>query len=601
MSSHHCRIESDGDGFVLVDHESKNGTFVNGQAAVRVSLRHGDEIQVGHARFQFLLDPSLSPTPPVHLEEDPEPPVNTETLRLHPQISAYLYSPIEGDGEQLGRLARDMNVLLRLSGEVNGISGTVELQEVLLKRIFERIPAETGVILLGHNMDELVSSARTPQSLSVSGKPPYVSRTILQQVMTSGEAVLRNDLLAAPDTSLSLRSRRLRSVLCVPLTVMGVKTGVLYLSTSDPQTPFDFRHLEMVTAIAGIGALALEHLRYVDWLETENQQLEQQVNLGHGMVGETPEIKRVFDAISRIAPTGSPVLVLGETGVGKELVARAIHNNSDRRNGPFIAVNCGAILETLFASQLFGYVKGAFTGADRDHKGFIEEADGGTLFLDELGELPLHCQAALLRVLEEGRVQRVGSSREIAVDVRLISATNRSLSEEIASGNFRSDLFFRMGLPVTLPPLRERLDDIPLLAQFFLQKYKGSAQRQIESLHPDTLRALQQHSWPGNVRELGRAIYWAAVFGKSNRIRPEDLPPEVLRGGNRGAPSVGPLEDALQSHERKLIVRALEETRGNVVDAAVLLARAPNYLQRRISQLKLRPELDRIREQGGQS
>jgi len=612
VSARHCRIESDGTGFVLMDQESKNGTFVNGLAAVRVRLSHGDEIQVGHARFYFLLDelaietdsnrpPSMSP---IRIDDDtdagPEAPAATKMLRLHPQISAYLYAPLDGDGEYLGRLARDMNAILRLNGEINSISSAVELQEVLLNRTLARIPAETGFILLGHDVEELVATARTPQCVKVSEKPPYVSRTILQQVMSSGEAVLRNDLLAAPDTSQTLKSARLRSVLCVPLTVMGVKTGVLYLSTSDPEKPFDQRHLEMVTAIAGIGALALEHLRYVDWLEAENQQLIQQVSLGHGMVGESPEMKRVYEAISRIAPTGSPVLVLGETGAGKELAARAIHSNSNRCNGPFIAVNCGAVQETLFASQLFGYVKGAFTGADRDHKGFIEEADGGTLFLDELGELPLHCQAALLRVLEEGKVQRVGSAREIAVDVRLVSATNRSLSEEIAAGNFRADLYFRMGLPVTLPPLRERLDDVPLLARFFLQKYKGSAQREIESLHPDTIRTLQQHTWPGNVRELGRAIYWAVVFGKSNRIRPEDLPPEVLRGGNRAVPSVGPLEDALQSHEKKLIVRALEETRGNVVEAAVLLARAPNYLQRRIGQLKLRQELDRIRERGAE-
>ena len=488
-----------------------------------------------------------------------------------------------------------MNAILRLNGEINSISDAVELQEVLLKRTLDRIPAETGAILLGNNVDELVAAAGTPDCVNVSAKPLYVSRAILQEVMSSGEAVLRNDMLSVPDAKQSAGSAMLRSVLCVPLTVMGVKTGVLYLSTSDPARPFDQRHLEMVTAIAGIGALALEHIRYLDWLETENQQLTKEVSLGHGMVGESPEMKGVYEAISRIAPTGSPVLVLGETGSGKELAARAIHSNSSRRNGPFIPVNCGAVQETLFSSQLFGYVKGAFTGADRDHKGFIEEADGGTLFLDELGELPLHCQAALLRVLEEGRVQRVGSSREIVVDVRLISATNRSLSDEIASGNFRSDLFFRMGLPVTLPPLRERLDDVPLLARFFLQKHKGSAQREIESLHPDTIRILQQHTWPGNVRELSRAIYWAVVFGKSNRIRPEDLPPDVLRGGNRTAPSVGPLEDALQSHEKKLIVRALEETRGNVVEASVLLARAPNYLQRRISQLKLRSELDRIR------
>jgi transcriptional regulator with PAS, ATPase and Fis domain len=351
----------------------------------------------------------------------------------------------------------------------------------------------------------------------------------------------------------------------------------------------------MVVAIAGIGALALEHARYVDWLEVENRQLSHEINLGHGMVGENAKMKKVYEAIALIAPTDSPALVLGESGTGKELAARAIHNNSPRRNGPFVAVNCGAVVDTLFASQLFGYVRGAFTGADRDHKGLVEDADGGTLFLDELGDLPLHCQAALLRVLEEGKVQRVGSSREIAVNIRLISATNRSLTEEIKKERFRADLYFRMGLPVELPPLRDRLDDIPLLVGFFLQKFKSHTQRELGPTHPDTIRILQQYSWPGNVRELGRAIRWAVVFGKSDRIRPEDLPPEIVRKDSRPQSGVPKLEDALQSYEKELIRRALQETRGNVVEAATLLDRAPNYLQRRISQLDLRQELDKIR------
>ena len=217
------------------------------------------------------------------------------------------------------------------------------------------------------------------------------------------------------------------------------------------------------------------------------------------------------------------------------------------------------------------------------------------MFLDELGDLPLHCQAALLRVLDEGKVQRVGSSREIAVNVRLISATNRSLSEEIQKGHFRSDLYFRMGLPVELPPLRDRLDDIPLLVGFFVRKYKSQTQRELGPTHPETIRVLQQYPWPGNVRELGRAIRWAVVFGKSDRVRPEDLPPEILRRNASPASTVAKLEDALQAYEKQLVNRALEETRGNVVEAASLLGRAPNYLQRRISQLNLRQELERIR------
>jgi len=376
---------------------------------------------------------------------------------------------------------------------------------------------------------------------------------------------------------------------------MNTAIGVVYLATTAAGTPFDETHLQLTTAIAGIAALALEHVRYVEWLETENRQLAHEVNLRHDMIGESPVMKNVYEAISLLAPTDSPVLILGESGTGKELAAHAIHNNSNRRNGPFVAVNCGSITETLFASALFGHIKGAFTGAERDQKGFIEEADGGTLFLDELGDLPLHCQAALLRVLEEQQVRRVGSIRPISVDIRLISATNLPLKEQIQSGKFRADLYFRMGLPLEMPPLRERLEDIPALVKFFIQKYQHITQREIGSTPPNTIRLLQEHNWPGNIRELGGAIRWAVVFGKFDRIRPEDLPPDVLKRTEGTGAKIGRLDEAMESFERNFILKALEETKGNVVEAANLLARAPNYLQRRISQLDIREELERIR------
>ena len=596
VSSRHCVIECEGGKYVLKDRDSTNGTFVNGKATARADLKHGDEIQVGHVRFNFLLEEGSVPSLPPVAIEDPEGEalISTQTVHLDPINSAYFRKNLGVENTAgLQRTARDMSVLLRLNAELHSIPDSEGVQNALLERIFETIPAENGVILLGNTIDQLVSGAHR---LRQPGPALHVSSMILQEVMTSGRAVLRNDLLAAGDVSESLRQAGLRSVLCVPLTVMNIRTGALYLSTTNPRTPFDAQHLEMLVAIAGLGALALEHARYVDWLEAENQQLLHQVSLLHGMVGENPRMKKVYESLALLAPTDSPALVLGESGTGKELAARAIHNNSNRRNGPFVAVNCGAVVDTLFSSQLFGYVRGAFTGADRDHKGFIEDADGGTLFLDELGDLPIHCQAALLRVLDEGMVQRVGSSREIPVNVRLVSATNRLLSEEIRKGNFRSDLYFRMGLPVELPPLRDRLDDIPLLVAFFVQKYKSQTQRELGSTHPETLRVLQEYPWPGNVRELGRAIRWAVVFGKSNRLRPEDLPPEILRRGDNASAAVPKLEDALQSHEKQIIRRALEETRGNVVEAAKLLDRAPNYLQRRISQLDLRQELERIRE-----
>ena len=254
VSSRHCVIVGDGDRFVLRDCDSTNGTFINGKAASCADLNHGDEIQIGHARFRFLLnDDVVAPAPAVTIQEDHEEVglMSTETIQLDPQNSAFLRTQLGlEDPAALQRRTRDMSVLLRLNAEIHDIADTESLQNVLLKRIFETIPAENGVFLLGNSVDQLVSGATL---LRKQGQPLYVSRTILQETMMSGRAVLRNDLLAAGEVSESLRKAGLRSVLCVPLTVMNVPTGVLYLSTTNPATPFDQQHLEMVVAIAGIG------------------------------------------------------------------------------------------------------------------------------------------------------------------------------------------------------------------------------------------------------------------------------------------------------------------------------------------------------------
>jgi transcriptional regulator with GAF, ATPase, and Fis domain len=596
VSSEHCLIERDKDRFVLVDRNSMNGTFLNGKATTRAYLKHGDEILIGSTRFRFLLDESLtSPAGELRIVE-PVDDVSalSDTTHLNPMDSAYLNGRIPADALRLQRMSQDMGVLLRLSAEINQIADSEKLQQTLLDRLFEIVPVEQGLIVLATDSSQLFVGSPVHRRESGPGEPIRVSRTVATQVFTSGQSVLLNDLPGEASTE-SIMAAGVRSVLCVPLSVMGNRIGIIYLATTNLRSRFDQRHLELVTAISGIASPALEHVRYVEWLETENRHLAHQVNLQHDMVGDSSRMKECYEAISLVAPTDSPVLVLGESGTGKELAARAIHNNSPRRNNPFVAVNCGEIAETLFSSALFGHARGAFTGADRDHKGFIEEADGGTLFLDELGDLPLHCQAALLRVLEDQQVRRVGATKAISVNIRLISATNRVLKDEIQAGNFRSDLFFRMGIPLEMPPLRDRVDDIPLLVKFFVQKFKNYTQREIGPTPPNTIRALQEHQWPGNVRELSNVIRWAIVFGKSDRIRPEDLPPSIVQKGDGLAANVGRLDEAMESFERQFILRALEETRGNVVEAAALLARAPNYLQRRISQLQIREELDRIR------
>jgi DNA-binding NtrC family response regulator len=283
-----------------------------------------------------------------------------------------------------------------------------------------------------------------------------------------------------------------------------------------------------------------------------------------GMIGRHPKMAEVFEAIRDVSRASAPVLVLGESGTGKELVARAIHDSSLRAGKPFVPVNCGALPESLLESELFGHVRGAFTGAIRDKKGRFELADGGTIFLDEIGDLTQVMQVKLLRVLQEGTIERVGGEKTLRVDVRVISATNKDLREEMAAGRFRDDLYYRLCVvPINLPPLRERGGDIPLLAAEFLKGYESRSGSGGHSLGPDALRLIEGYSWPGNVRELQNAIQYAVIKARGQVIGAQHLPPTLAAA-----------VDAPQIHRRRPLLsraaveEALRETGGNRVKAA---------------------------------
>jgi len=297
------------------------------------------------------------------------------------------------------------------------------------------------------------------------------------------------------------------------------------------------------------------------------------------IIGKNPKMLQIFETMKKIADVKSTVLITGESGTGKEIVAKALHFNSLRRDEPFIPVNCGAIPETLLESELFGYVKGAFTGATASRKGLFEEADGGTIFLDEIGELPLLVQVKLLRVLQEGEVRRVGDTRAIRVDVRLIAASIKDLDKETKEGRFRDDLFYRLNvMTIHLPPLRERKDDIPILVDHFLRKYSQKLQKSIDRIEPEVMRLLMNYEWPGNVRELENIIERAIVLAERSTLNTEDIPEELALGPARtriSIPFLGETDLSIKKVERKveeeLIRRALMRTGGNKTQAAKLL------------------------------
>jgi len=322
------------------------------------------------------------------------------------------------------------------------------------------------------------------------------------------------------------------------------------------------------------------------------------------IVGESPRMQEIYRIVEKVADTPSTVLITGESGTGKELIAQALHRGSARHAAPLIKINCAAIPKDLMESELFGYERGAFTGAVTSKPGRFELADGGTLFLDEIGEIPIEMQVKLLRALQESEFERVGGVKTIKVDVRLITATNRDLQKEIQAGRFREDLYYRLNVvPVALPPLRERRGDIPLLVEFFLDKYNRRLNKRIAKLSPAALEALQNHTWPGNIRELENLMERTVLFADGPVVGPSDLP-ESLRTPQQGAPAIlavpmaaiapadASLKDIVKGSvavlERDLITRALDETGGNVTQAAKKLKISRKSLQNKMKEFGLR-------------
>ncbi|MBI2999370.1 MAG: sigma-54-dependent Fis family transcriptional regulator [Deltaproteobacteria bacterium] len=327
-------------------------------------------------------------------------------------------------------------------------------------------------------------------------------------------------------------------------------------------------------------------------LKKELQSLREEVHGRYGLkniLGNSDKMQRVFEIVSRVSDVEANVLITGESGTGKELIARAIHYHSSRSRAPFIPVNSAAIPETLLESELFGSLRGAFTDAKKDRRGLFREADGGTLFLDEISELPLNLQAKLLRVIEDKEVRPLGASRSEKVDVRILAASNRDIEELAGEGKFRRDLFYRLNvIRVDLPPLRERLEDIPLLADHFLQKFSGKARRKIAGITEDALAALVSYPWPGNVRELEHTIERAVLLGKGEQINVTDLPPQLLARSNR-AVSLGEAIArgyTLKDLEREYIKKVLEATGENKTEAATILGVDRTTLYRKLEELK---------------
>src|SRR5690242_15184016 len=593
VSRRHCALRREGGSVVVQDLESRNGTFVNGIPVTQQQLKDGDLLTVGDCSFRFVCqaEPPAAQSAAVELEE-------TTTVLLAPlwlPAAEIPYSEAKAAlGSETGaRTLRDLSALLTMASKTASVEDSESLYWQLLGMIFEVIPAERGAILLTGNAEEPLPAFAWDRA-SGPDRPVRVSRTVVRQVLERRSAVMVNDVAGNVELrdAQSLRLEGVRSLLCAPLLAGERVLGAIYLDCSQGGACFDEQHLQMLTAVAGLAALASQRVWRIESLKSENQRLRADLKLDHSLVGESAALRRALERIAKIAPSDSTVLLCGESGTGKELAARALHTSSPRAQNAFVAINCAAIPETLLESELFGYEKGAFTGAVGQKKGQFEVANGGSIFLDEIGELAPALQAKLLRVLQQREFVRLGGTQPIKVDVRLIAATNQDLRAAADEGRFRKDLFFRLNVvAITMPSLRERGQDVPLLANYFLSRYSQRCKRRVRGISPQAIECLQRYDWPGNVRELENAIEHAVLLGADEVVMPEDLPEVIAEGQAADSGQGSGYHAAIGELKKKLIVQAFQQAGGSYTEAARLLGVHPNYLHRLIRNLNLKASL----------
>ncbi len=590
-SRHHAVIWSEGGKWWIRDQKSRNGTFLNNQRIKGdVELKPGDIIRVGQTMLYFGED--LSAVPPdqrptveqIDAESEIAPPAETSlhvTEHLRPEEVGLLpANRIESDSSQ--------RKLYRILLEVQRARTRGDLAALVIRELVSAVKADCGAIL-GVN----ASTRRRQEVWANCGEVnrPY-SRYLSQLVLERGEGVLAQDIAA----NMELASRRsiermgATSTICVPIKSNGNIVAVLQVYRTDREHPLGTRELEFTLIVAEAMGRQLEQIDRSARLERANQELHESLRKGTCLVGRSAAIKKILAMVDRVARTQSTVLVRGESGVGKELVAREIHFRSPRADGPFVCLNCAALTETLLESELFGHEKGSFTGATERKIGKFEAAHGGTIFLDEIGEMDSNTQAKLLRVLEGHPFERVGGGELIQVDVRVVAATNRPLEKMVREGKFRKDLFFRIQVvEIYVPPLRERMEDVPLLAEYFLNCFARETGREIRGFHPAAMEKLVKYHWPGNVRELKNVIERAVVLGQEDQVMPEDIiltsipiDDPMEQGDGRGY-----VPRSLQEVEKEHIQETLLYTNWNKSRAAAILGIERCTLDRKIRRHKI--------------
>ena len=562
-----AHIAYDGKTFTIASGDKVGEILVSGRRIKKQHLVDGDDIVIGSVRLRFLLEER----PKVHKVDDG----HAREMEAFRRVVAF--------SKKLGE-AREIPALLEaLMDEVISLTGADKGFLVLIEEEDRgdagaaRVPRiKMARNLKGENLDEAVAQ---------------LSDSILKRAIETGEAIVVSDALTSTQfsSSESVMSLKLTSVMCVPLLRLGKAEsgaeakpvfGAIYVGNNSVTSLFDEKSLELLTLFAAQASLLVQNALHIDALTGENQGLKSELlKSRYGeLIGACEGMREVFKKIDKVARADISVLVTGETGTGKELIAREVHKRSPRARGPFVVINCGAIPENLLESELFGHVKGAFTGAVATRPGRFQQADKGTLFLDEIGELPLHLQVKLLRALQERQVTKIGDNRSEHVDIRVVAATHRNLEQMVKEGGFREDLYYRLNVvQIHLPPLRERGEDVVVIANFLLQKYADEYAKKIKGFTPKGLTAVRKYAWPGNVRQLENRLKRAIVLCEGRELRPEDL--DI---SSEDLEDILPLDDALNRYRKRYIDEALERNGGNRTKTARELGVDPRTIFRHL-------------------
>lgn len=585
VSRDHAEILSLEDGaYEIRDLGGENPVKVNGKIISRHRLRDGDKIALGQSLLVFKTEAVCVPSTVEFLkaEEMSQKAVEVASLDAKKTVP---FSLDEWEKKDLSLLQRDHQRLMLLYDFGKAVNSYLEDQDQILDEIMntalKTLAAERGFIALvdegsGELSCELVRGEAPDQVLDKL----EVSRTIVHKVLEEGVSILTVN--AQEDTKFdkakSIREYNIRSAICSPLLFQDKVLGVVYLDNRATAGSFSQDDQMFLIALCHQAGIALGNARLHRRVVQENAWLEDSLKPKFEILGESEKMKRVFETLKKVAPTNITVLVQGETGTGKELVAKAIHALSPRMDNSFVPVNCAAIPKELIESELFGHEKGAFTGATSSRDGKFQLAHGGTIFLDEIGDMSLDLQAKVLRILEDKELQRVGGSKTITVDVRVIAATNKDLGKAVEDGKFREDLYYRLNVvPLQLPPLKERKEDILPLAEYFIAG-------RVKKISSKAARLLESHEWPGNVRELKNCIDRAVVLGDGKVIQPEDLPYALRKGG----PVIPAPLETLEHIEEDQIIRVLRYTGWNKSDAARILGITRQTLDNKIKRYKIK-------------